>query len=121
MIKKWKQSLYKGDIVLVDFKMNEGSEQNGLRPAVVVQGVINNRFSSTTIVCPLTTQKKGKHETHVRLEPEDCGLLLPSTVLCEQIRAIDKSRIRRKLGSLASSSKLHTIEKKILSSIGVKL
>lgn len=112
-------SVCKGDILLVDFKKNEGSEQNGLRPAIVVQNDTGNMFAPTTIVCPLTSQNKRTDVTHVILFPEDCGILEPSVILCEQIRVIDKSRIRRKVGRLVSPRKLEEIDKKILMSVGI--
>lgn len=109
----------KGDIILVDFKKNEGCEQNGIRPAIVVQNDMGNAHSPTTIVCPLTSQYKSMDATHVVLFPEDCGILQPSIVLCEQIRVIDKSRIRRKVGYIITSCKLEAIEKKIMASCGI--
>ena len=112
-------SIHKGDVLLVDFKKNEGSEQNGIRPAIVVQNDTGNFLSPTTIVCPLTTQEKRMDVTHVVLLPEDCGILQPSVVLCEQIRVIDKSRIRRRVGHVASPNKLEAIEKKIMLSFGI--
>ena len=111
--------IHRGDIILVDFKNNEGSEQNGVRPAVVVQNDTGNSFSPTTIVCPLTSQNKKMDATHVVLLPEDCGVLKPSLVLCEQVRTIDKSRIRRKIGFIISAQKLTAIEKKIMNSFGI--
>ena len=115
-----KDSINKGDVLLVDFKKNEGSEQNGIRPAIVVQNNKGNFFSPTTIVCPLTSQKKGLDVTHIVLFPEECGILHPSVVLCEQVRVIDKSRVRRKVGSVASSCKMKAIDKKIMLSFGIK-
>lgn len=109
----------KGDVYLVDFKKNEGSEQNGLRPAVIVQNDMGNILSPTTIVCPLTSREKNMNSTHVVLFPEECGILQPSIVLCEQIRVIDKTRIRKKVGSVVSSCKLEAIEKKIMISCGI--
>lgn len=121
MATNWKVSIHKGDVLLVDFKKNEGSEQNGIRPAIVVQNDAGNLFSSTTIVCPMTSQEKGMEATHVALSPEDCGILKASVVLCEQIRVIDKSRIRRKVGRIVSSEKLAAIEQKILISFGISV
>ncbi len=108
------KNIRKGDIILVDFKKNKGSEQNGVRPAIVVQNDIGNTHSPTTIVCPLTLQIKKTEATHVALLPEECGILAPSTVLCEQIRAIDKSRIRRKVGQIRSAAKMSAIERTII-------
>ena len=111
--------VHKGDLLLVDFKKNEGSEQNGIRPAIVIQNNIGNTFSPTTVVCPLTTKKKGMDATHVTLQPEECGLLKPSVILCEQIRVIDKSRICKKIGSIESQFVIKNIEKKIMVSFGI--
>ena len=105
----------------MDFKKNEGSEQNGVRPAIVVQNDTGNMFSPTTIVCPLTSREKGMEATHVMLFPEECGILQPSIVLCEQVRVIDKSRIKRKVGCIVSSCKLTAIEKKIMLSFGIAM
>ena len=113
------RSIHKGDVILVDFKKNEGSEQNGVRPAIVVQNDTGNAFSPTTIVCPLTSQEKKMDVTHIVLFPEDCGILKPSIVLCEQVRVIDKSRIRGKVGCIVSSCKLEAIERKIMLSFGI--
>lgn len=113
------RSIRKGDVLLVDFKKNEGSEQNGIRPAIVIQNDTGNSFAPTTIVCPLTSKQKGTDVTHVVLSPEDCGVLHPSIVLCEQIRVIDKSRIRRRVGRVVSLSKLDAIERKIMLSFGI--
>ena len=114
-----RKTIYKGDIILVDFKRNEGSEQNGVRPAVVLQNEVGNMFSPTTIVCPMTSKEKSIDVTHVELFPEECGILQPSFVLCEQIRVIDKSRILGKVGHLSSSGKLSAIERKVMFSIGI--
>ncbi len=114
-----KLSIRKGDVLLVDFKKNEGSEQNGIRPAIVIQNNTGNMFSPTTIVCPLTSQRKEMDVTHVVLFPEECGILQPSIVLCEQIRVIDKSRIRGRVGCIESSYKLEAIERKIMRSFGI--
>lgn len=82
----------RGMVVLVDFKDNEGSLQNGLRPAVVVQNEIGNKYSTTLIVCPLTSQlKKINMPTHVVIENK--GLRKVSMVLCEQIITINKSDV----------------------------
>lgn len=113
------KSIHKGDVLLVDFKKNEGSEQNGIRPAIVVQNDTGNVFSPTTIVCPLTSREKGMDATHIVLTPEDCGILQSSIVLCEQIRVIDKSRIRRKVGRIVEPSKIEAIEQKIMLSFGI--
>ena len=109
----------RGDICLVDFKKNEGSEQDGLRPALVLQNNTGNRFSSTVVVCPITSAKKQFGATHVTLFPNECGIQKTSIVLCEQIRAIDKSRIRKKVGNLCSPEKLIEVEKRMAFLLGL--
>jgi len=59
-------------------------------------------------------------DTHVPLSPSDCGILKESTVLCEQIRVIDKSRLKKKLGEVVNQQKLEDINKKLRISIGIE-
>ena len=82
-----------GDICYVDFGENEGSEQNGIRPAIIIQNDIGNAYSPTTIVASITSQKKKHLPTHVVINPCQSGLKKISTIMFEQIRTIDKSRI----------------------------
>ena len=109
----------RGEIYLVDLRNNVGSEQAGLRPAIIIQNDEGNTYSPTTIICPLTSKKKHMKATHVELTPDDCGILQNSTVLCEQIRVVDKSRLRTKIGTLENKRKLEDINKKLLLSIGI--
>ena len=111
--------ILRGEIYLVDLSNQVGSEQGGVRPAVVMQNDQGNLYSPTTIVCPLTSQTKYMKATHVLLAPEDAGLLKHSTVLCEQVRTIDKSRIKRRVAKINNPQKLADIEKKILISFGI--
>ena len=109
----------RGEIYLVDLNSHVGSEQAGVRPALIVQNEKGNLYAPTTIVCPLTTKTKSELETHVELTPADCGIRTVSTVLCEQIRTIDKSRIQRKLGEITNRQKLEDINRKLMISIGL--
>ena len=70
-----------------------GSEQRGVRPAIVVQNNIGNNYSPTVQVIPLTTQTKNNLPTHVCIDSKDCGLRFDSVALCEQLTICDKSRI----------------------------
>lgn len=85
----------KGDIYLIDLEGNVGSEQGGVRPCVVVQNDKGNKFSPTTIVCPITTTERTYSATHM-----DVNLLKPSCIMFEQVRAIDKTRIKKYLCKL---------------------
>ena len=112
-------SVRRGGIYLVDLSERVGSEQGGLRPAVIIQNDKGNKFSPTTIICPLTSKNKQMKETHVVLTPDDSGVKMNSTVLCEQIITIDKSRIKAKAGEIRDPQKLCDIEEKILISFGI--
>lgn len=111
--------IHRGEIYLIDLSNQVGSEQSGIRPAVIVQNEIGNQYSPTTIVCPLTSKKKNMSATHVSLTPEDAGVVQDSVVLCEQVRVIDKARIKKKLGEVINLSKIEDINKKILVSFGI--
>lgn len=87
----------RGDILLVNFGNPTGSERGGVRPAIVVQNDKGNKYSPTVQVAPITSKMKKRIPTHINIGRE-CGLLTESTVLYEQMRAIDKSRIINSLG-----------------------
>ncbi len=110
---------HRGEIYLVDLSDRVGSEQGGVRPAVIVQNETGNLYSPTTIVCPITSKRKKMSATHVELTPGDAGIAQESTVLCEQVRVIDKARIRRKLGEVRSPEKIRDINRKIMISVGI--
>lgn len=112
--------MHRGEIYLVDLNVHVGSEQSGLRPALIVQNETGNLHSPTTIICPLTTKQKNQLDTHVSLTPNDCGILKDSTVLCEQVRVIDKSRIRKKVGEIINKKKIEDINKRLMISIGIE-
>ena len=112
-------AVLRGGRYLVDLRERVGSEQGGLRPVVVMQNDKGNKFSPTTIICPLTSKNKQMKETHVMLTPDDCGVIMDSTVLCEQITTIDKSRIKSKVGEIRNPQKICDIEEKILISFGI--
>lgn len=111
--------MHRGEIYLVDLNSHVGSEQSGIRPAIIVQNNIGNACSPTTIICPLTSQEKVEVDTHVLLTPRDCGILKNSIVLCEQVRVIDKTRLVRKVGELTNKEKIEAVNRKLMLSIGI--
>lgn len=113
--------IHRGEIYLVDLSQTIGSEQGGIRPAIIVQNEAGNMYSPTTIVCPLTSKSKTNIPTHVSLTPEDCGIIKNSTVLCEQVRAISKERLKKKLGEIKNVEKINDINKKIIVSLGLTI
>ena len=93
--------IQRGDIVLVNLDPVIGSEQGKTRPALVIQNDIGNKYSPTTIVAPITSKIFSKEfSTNVQISPQDSGLENESTILLNQIRTLDKSRISKKLGSI---------------------
>ena len=88
----------RGDIFYADLRPVVGSEQGGIRPVLVIQNDIGNKYSPTVIVAAVTSQiNKSKLPTHLELDAKDFGLSKDSVVLLEQVRTIDKSRLREKL------------------------
>lgn len=91
----------RGDIFYADLSPVVGSEQGGMRPVVVIQNNIGNRFSPTVIVAAITSRiSKPKMPTHVAIKaggPGECGLEKDSVILLEQIRTIDKQRLKDKI------------------------
>lgn len=91
----------RGDILLVNFEPVRGSEQGRIRPAIVIQNNILNKFSPLTIVAPITSKVYDKeYPTNVFIKKEESALGNNSTILLNQIRTIDKRRIIKRLGSL---------------------
>lgn len=89
-------TMKKYEIYMVDLGENVGSEQNGYRPCVILQNDKGNRFSTTTIVAPITKQTKRFTTTHLDIE----GLREPSKILFEQIRVVDMQRVKKYLMTL---------------------
>ena len=91
----------RGDIFYADLRPVVGSEQGGIRPVLILQNDIGNRYSPTTIVAAITSQINKAHlPTHVELKAEEFGLERDSVILLEQIRTIDKKRLRSRIGRL---------------------
>ena len=91
----------RGDLYSACLDPVVGSEQGGIRPVLVIQNDVGNRYSPTVIVVAITGQQNKAHlPTHVSVPAGDCGLLKDSVVLAEQIRTLDKRRLKEKIGSL---------------------
>lgn len=90
----------RGDIFYADLSPVIGSEQGGVRPVVVIQNDVGNKYSPTTIVAAITSQlNKTKLPTHVKVKASDNDLPKNSVILMEQVRTIDKKRLREKIGN----------------------
>ena len=91
----------RGDIFYADLSPVIGSEQGGIRPVLIVQNDIGNKYSPTVIAAAITSQiNKAKLPTHIEISAQEYGLLKDSVILLEQIRTIDKKRLREKIGHL---------------------
>lgn len=91
----------RGDIFYADLSPVVGSEQGGIRPVLVIQNDVGNKYSPTVIVAAITSQiNKAKMPTHIELSGDVYGLSKDSVVLMEQIRTIDKKRLKEKIGHM---------------------
>ena len=92
----------RGELYYADLSPVVGSEQGGVRPVLVVQNDIGNRYSPTVIAAAVTSQiNKAKLPTHIELKAVEYGLMKDSVVLLEQIRTIDKRRLKERIGALS--------------------
>ncbi len=94
-------NIKRGEIYYADLSPVVGSEQGGIRPVLIIQNDIGNKFSPTVIAAAITSQhSKANLPTHIELSASTSGLAKNSVVLLEQIRTIDKRRLKEKMGSL---------------------
>ena len=104
-------NIKRGEIYYADLSPVVGSEQGGIRPVLIVQNDVGNRHSPTVIAAAITSQRdKSKLPTHIEVQADKCGLAKDSVVLLEQIRTIDKKRLKDKMGELdlGSMDKVNT-------------
>ncbi|MBZ4646843.1 MAG: mRNA interferase MazF [Petroclostridium sp.] len=91
----------RGDIYYADLSPVIGSEQGGIRPVLIVQNDVGNKYSPTVIAAAITSQiNKAKLPTHIEIDAQEYGLSKDSVILLEQIRTIDKKRLKEKIGHL---------------------
>ncbi len=94
-------SVKRGDIFYADLSPVVGSEQGGLRPVLIIQNDIGNRYSPTVIAAAITSRMSKTHlPTHIDIHAERAGLSKDSVVLLEQVRTLDKRRLKEKMGHL---------------------
>jgi len=108
----------RGELYYADLSPVVGSEQGGIRPVLVIQNNVGNKYSPTIIVAAVTSQlSKAKIPTHVELSSLEYGLPKDSVVLLEQLRTLDKRRLRDKIG-MVDSYKMRMIDNALLVSLG---
>ena len=104
-------SIKRGDIYYADLSPVVGSEQGGVRPVLIVQNNVGNRYSPTVIAAAITSQvNKAKMPTHISVGAPNYGLTRDSIILTEQIRTLDKRRLREKMGTLDERAMRHVDE-----------
>ena len=112
-------TIKRGDIYYADLSPVVGSEQGGVRPVLIVQNDVGNKFSPTVIAAAITSQRdKTNLPTHIKVDADGCGLSKDSIVLLEQVRTIDKQRLKEKMGSLDVTS-MNAIDKALSFSFGL--
>ena len=106
----------RGEIYYADLSPVIGSEQGGMRPVLIVQNDVGNKYSPTVIAAAITSQKyKTRLPTHISVNADNCGLQKDSVVLLEQVRTLDKPRLKERIGNLPDSEM-----KKINKSLSVR-
>ena len=113
------KQIKRGEIYFTDLSPVVGSEQTGLRPVLILQNNSGNKHSPTTIVAAITSRKtKSDLPTHVKVSAD--GLPLESTVLLEQIKTIDKSRLDEYVGRLDKDT-MGKVDYAVITSLGIKI
>ena len=109
----------RGDIYYADLSPVVGSEQGGMRPVLIVQNDTGNRYSPTVIAAAITSQvNKARLPTHIELSSQKYGLTRDSVVLLEQIRTLDKRRLREHMGRL-DEAQMQRVDNAIAVSFGL--
>ncbi len=111
-------TIKRGELYYADLSPVVGSEQGGVRPILVVQNDVGNKFSPTIIAAAVTSKiNKAKLPTHIELPSNSYGLAKDSVILLEQIRTLDKRRLKERIGALTPAT-MTRVDKAILISLG---
>ena len=110
--------ILRGDVVSVDFEPVRGSEQGKVRPALVIQNDVGNRYSPTIIVAAITTGNHSRFDVNVLIKAPEGGLMNDSIVLLNQIRTIDRTRLGRRWGRVSAQT-MTQIDEAIKISLGL--
>ena len=115
-----RNNVRRGEIYYADLSPVVGSEQGGMRPVLIVQNDVGNRYSPTVIAAAITSQQnKAKLPTHIEISAKSVGLSKNSVVLLEQIRTLDKRRLKERMGSL-DTEMMHRVDDAIAVSFGLR-
>ena len=114
-------TIKRGDMFYADLSPVVGSEQGGVRPVLIIQNDTGNKYSPTVIVSAITSQLgKNKLPTHIKLDSKEFGLKSDSVLLAEQIRTIDKSRLKEKIGHINDNKLMNKVNNAIGISFGLE-
>ena len=114
-------NIKRGEIYYADLSPVIGSEQGGIRPVLIIQNDVGNKYSPTVIAAAITSQRdKTKLPTHITVDAVGCGLAKDSIVLLEQVRTIDKKRLKEKMGCLDVNA-MHRVDKALSVSFGLDI
>ncbi len=109
----------RGDIYYADLSPVVGSEQGGIRPVLIVQNDVGNKFSPTVIAAAITSRRfKTELPTHIQVNALGCGLAKDSIVLLEQVRTLDKKRLKEKMGNLDEND-MNRVNRALSVSLGI--
>ncbi len=109
----------RGDIYYADLSPVVGSEQGGIRPVLIVQNDVGNKFSPTVIAAAITSQKyKTDLPTHIKVNADGSGLARDSIVLLEQVRTLDKRRLKERMGNLEARD-MQRVDRALSVSLGI--
>ena len=109
----------RGEIYYADLSPVIGSEQGGMRPVLIVQNDVGNKYSPTVIAAAITSQKyKTQLPTHISVNANNCGLQKDSVVLLEQVRTLDKKRLKERMGNLPQNE-MNKIDRALSVSFGL--
>jgi mRNA interferase MazF len=112
-------NIKRGESYYADLSPVIGSEQGGIRPVLIIQNDVGNKYSPTVIAAAITSQRdKTKLPTHITVDAVGCGLAKDSIVLLEQVRTIDKRRLKEKMGNL-NAVDMNRINKALSVSFGL--
>ena len=114
-------TIKRGDMFYADLSPVIGSEQGGIRPVVIIQNDLGNKYSPTVIAAAITSQLgKTKLPTHIPIGSQNVGLKTDSVILAEQVRKIDKSRLKEKIGHIEDKNIMNQINSALGVSIGLE-
>ena len=113
-------NIKRGDMYYADLSPVVGSEQGGIRPVIIIQNDLGNKYSPTVIAAAITSKlEKTKLPTHIEIDSDNLGLKTDSVVLAEQVRTIDKSRLKEKIGHIDDVFLMNKINNALGVSIGL--